>query len=83
MSMLQSTAVFDLYNAKGVAVYTQFPSSATYYDRYGSNSVSGHVHIANNSVVGVLPYVSQSEFVNGCHHWRASSKCYERTWTDV
>jgi len=57
-------SVFDLYDAKGVAVYTQFPSSASYYDRYGSNNVGGHVHVANNSVVGVLPYVSQSEFVN-------------------
>jgi len=57
-------SVFDLYDAKGVAVYSQFPSSATYYDRYGRNIVSGHVHVANNSVVGILPYVSQSELVN-------------------
>ena len=57
-------SVIDLFDAKGNAAYSATPTSATFYDRYGSNSMSGRVFVANNGVIGILPFAAQSEFVN-------------------
>jgi hypothetical protein len=61
---VMNCSVFDLYDSKGVAVYSQFPSPATFGDRFSTNSSSGRVFVANNSVIAILPFVGQSEFFN-------------------